>query len=68
MLRTRTILKTSRWLRAVLEKLTFPEDVIVTVDVDPYHFVVADCRSNDIDFFKQSLVKGTITLTTHVYV
>lgn len=24
------------WLRAVLEKLTFPEDVIVTVDVDPY--------------------------------
>ncbi len=39
MLRTRTILKTSRWLRAVLEKLTFPEDVIVTVDVDPYHLL-----------------------------
>lgn len=39
MIRTRTILKTSRWLRGVLEKLTFPEDVIVTVDVDPYHLL-----------------------------
>ena len=39
MLRTRSVLKTSRWLRAVLEKLTFPEDVIVTVDVDPYHLL-----------------------------
>ena len=36
MLRTRAILRLSRHLRGVLEKLTFPEDVIVTVDVDAY--------------------------------
>jgi primosomal protein N' (replication factor Y) (superfamily II helicase) len=39
MLRTRTILRLSRWLREVVRKLTFPEDVIVTVDVDPYHLL-----------------------------
>ena len=39
MLRTRAILKLSRHLREVLEKLTFPEDVIVTVDVDPYQLL-----------------------------
>ena len=39
MLRTRAILKLSRVLRDVLQKLTFPEDVIVTVDVDPYQLL-----------------------------
>ncbi len=39
MLRTRSILKLSRALREVLEKLTFPEDVIVTVDVDAYQLL-----------------------------
>ncbi len=39
MLRTRAILKLSRHLREVLDKLTFPEDVIVTVDVDPYQLM-----------------------------
>jgi primosomal protein N' (replication factor Y) len=39
MLRTRAILRLSRHLRAVLEKLTFPEDVIVTVDVDAYQLL-----------------------------
>ncbi|MDB6154026.1 MAG: primosomal protein [Chthoniobacteraceae bacterium] len=39
MLRTRAILKLSRALSAVLEKLTFPEDVIVTVDVDAYQLL-----------------------------
>jgi primosomal protein N' (replication factor Y) len=39
MLRTRSVLKLSRHLREVLEKLTFPEDVIVTVDVDPYQLL-----------------------------
>lgn len=39
MLRTRAILKLSRHLRAVLEKLTFPEDVFVTVDVDAYQLL-----------------------------
>ena len=36
MLRTRAILKLSRALHAILDKLTFPEEVIVTVDVDAY--------------------------------
>lgn len=39
MLRTRAILRLSRHLRGVLEKLTFPEDVIVTVDVDAYQLL-----------------------------
>jgi primosomal protein N' (replication factor Y) len=39
MLRTKSILKFTRHLRAVLDKLTFPEDVIVTIDVDPYQLL-----------------------------
>jgi len=39
MLRTHSILRLSRHLRAVLEKLTFPEDVFVTVDVDAYQLL-----------------------------
>ena len=39
MLRTRAVVKLSRYLRGVLDKLTFPEEVIVTVDVDPYQLM-----------------------------
>ena len=39
MLRTRAIQRLSRHLAAVLEKLTFPEDVFVTVDVDAYQLM-----------------------------
>lgn len=39
MLRTRAIVRLSRRLRSVIEKLTFPEDVIVSVDVDPYQLL-----------------------------
>ena len=39
MLRTRAVMKLSRALHQVLEKLTFPEDVTVTVDVDPYQLM-----------------------------
>jgi len=39
MLRTRTVVRLSRALRAILDRLTFPEDVIVTVDVDPYQLL-----------------------------
>ncbi len=39
MLRTRSIVRLSRALRAVLDKLPFPEDVIVTVDVDAYQLL-----------------------------
>lgn len=39
MLRTREILKLSRHLRQVLDKLPFPEEVTVTVDVDPYQLL-----------------------------
>jgi primosomal protein N' (replication factor Y) len=39
MLRTRAILKLSRHLRTVLDKLPFPEDVVVTVDVDAYQLL-----------------------------
>jgi len=39
MLRSRSIIRLSRAVRSVLDKLTFPEDVIVTVDVDPYHLM-----------------------------
>ena len=39
MLRSRAVLRLSRQLNAVLEKLTFPEDVFVTVDVDAYHLL-----------------------------
>jgi len=39
MLRTHSVLKLSRALREVLAKLTFPEDVTVTVDVDAYQLM-----------------------------
>jgi len=39
MLRSRSILKLSRLMRGILEKLTFPEDVFVSVDVDPYQLM-----------------------------
>ena len=39
LLRSRQILKLSRALRVVLDRLTFPEDVLVTVDVDPYQLL-----------------------------
>ena len=39
MLRTRNILRLTRALKDVLDKLTFPADVIVTVDVDAYQLL-----------------------------
>ncbi|MEI6350925.1 MAG: primosomal protein N' [Verrucomicrobiota bacterium] len=39
MLRTHAIQKLTRALHEVLEKLTFPEDVFLTVDVDPYQLL-----------------------------
>jgi len=39
MLRSRSVRTLSRHIRSVLGKLTFPEDVIVTVDVDAYHLL-----------------------------
>ena len=39
MLRTKAIMRLSRHVRGVLEKLTFPEDVMVSVDVDAYHLL-----------------------------
>lgn len=39
MLRTKAIQRLSRHLKSVLEKLTFPEDVFVTVDVDAYQLL-----------------------------
>ena len=38
-IRTRSVQKLCRALNGVLEKLTFPEDVTVTVDVDPYQLL-----------------------------
>jgi primosomal protein N' (replication factor Y) len=38
-LRTRAVLKVSRALRGVLDKLTWPEDVFVVVDVDAHHLL-----------------------------
>ena len=38
-LRTRAVLKLSRALRTVLDKLTWPEDVFVVVDVDAHHLL-----------------------------
>ena len=38
-LRAHHILKTSRHIREVIGKLTFPEDVIVTTDIDPYQLL-----------------------------
>jgi primosomal protein N' (replication factor Y) len=39
MLRSRAVRRLSGHIRTVLERLTFPEDVIVTVDVDAYHLL-----------------------------
>jgi primosomal protein N' (replication factor Y) len=39
MLRSKAIQRLSRYVRQVLEKLTFPEEVIVTVDVDAYQLL-----------------------------
>ncbi len=36
MLRSKAILRLSRTVRAVLDQLTLPEDVLVSMDVDPY--------------------------------
>ena len=38
-MRAKAILKLSRLLRATIEKLTFPEDVIVVADVDAYQLL-----------------------------
>jgi primosomal protein N' (replication factor Y) len=38
-LRTRAVLKTSRALRGVLDKLPLPEDVFIVVDVDAHHLL-----------------------------
>lgn len=38
-LRTREVMKLSQSLRGILDKLTFPEDVVVSVDVDAYHLL-----------------------------
>jgi primosomal protein N' (replication factor Y) (superfamily II helicase) len=38
-IRTRAVLKVSRALKAVLDKLTWPEDVFVVVDVDAHHLL-----------------------------
>jgi len=39
MLRTRNMTRLSKGLAAILEKLTFPEEVLVTVDVDAYQML-----------------------------
>jgi hypothetical protein len=39
MLRTKSILRLTGHVRAVLEKLTFPEEVFVSVDVDAYQLM-----------------------------
>ncbi|MCX8512116.1 MAG: primosomal protein N' [Chthoniobacteraceae bacterium] len=39
MLRTKSVPRLSRYLRAILDKLPFPEDVTVTVDVDAYQLM-----------------------------
>ena len=39
MLRSRSILKLSRLMRGILQKLTFPEEVFVSVYVDPYQLM-----------------------------
>jgi len=39
MLRTRNMTRLSKGLMTILEKLTFPEEVIVTVDVDAYQML-----------------------------
>jgi primosomal protein N' (replication factor Y) len=39
LLRTKSIRRLSKNIRATIEKLTFPEDVHVSVDVDPYQLL-----------------------------
>jgi primosomal protein N' (replication factor Y) len=39
MLRTRNMTRLSKGLAVILEKLTFPEEVLVTVDVDAYQML-----------------------------
>jgi hypothetical protein len=39
MIRTRRITQLSKGLHEVLDKLTFPEEVLVTVDVDAYQLL-----------------------------
>jgi len=39
MVRSHAVLRLSRTLRAVLDKLPFPDDVVVTVDVDAYQLL-----------------------------
>ena len=39
MMRSRGIARLSRALYGILEKLTFPEEVTVSVDVDPYQLL-----------------------------
>jgi primosomal protein N' (replication factor Y) len=39
MLRTKSILRLAAHVRAVLDKLTLPEEVFVTVDVDAYQLM-----------------------------
>jgi primosomal protein N' (replication factor Y) len=39
LLRTRAILRLSRTTREVMDSLSFPEEVQVSVDVDPYHLL-----------------------------
>jgi primosomal protein N' (replication factor Y) len=39
LMRARAIVKLSRYVRTVLDKLPLPEEVIVTVDVDPYQLL-----------------------------
>jgi hypothetical protein len=39
MIRSPRITRLSKALHEILEKLTFPEEVIVSVDVDPYQLL-----------------------------
>jgi primosomal protein N' len=39
LIRGKAIMRLSRLLRETLDKLPFPEDVIVAVDVDPYQLL-----------------------------
>jgi primosomal protein N' len=39
LLRGQAIMRLSRRIRETLDKLPFPEDVTVTVDVDPYQLL-----------------------------
>jgi primosomal protein N' (replication factor Y) len=39
LLRTRAILRLSRTTREVMDSLSFPDEIQVSVDVDPYHLL-----------------------------